>query len=346
MIQAILIVLVAGLLGRGFLRALYRRPLDNGLFGADYFVVGGMVLIGGAEAAHMAAIVLGRTFTDCVKVFAVILLLLLFLSALLIVWGRRLERHDKLFLKERNRRKIKKAITAEEKQRQMTVITLVFGVMVLVQLVLLGIGQNIYPTGDMTVETVNSMLETNQMYSVNPMTGQPYTAGIPMRLKILCLPTLYAILCDMSGLDAMQLVWQIVPMVVLLGSYAAFGSVAGALFPEENKKKGIFMIVVALLLWSNVAMYGMDGFGLQYAGYRGVSIRMGVLLPYTFGLVLRQKWRLLPLCILAEACIVWTLYGMGFCFFVTVAILGAKIVKWGLLQIKNSKKQVGKEGDL
>lgn len=346
MIQAILIIMVVGLLGRGALRTLYRSPLEHGLFAADYHIVGGMVMIGLAEVAHMAAVVLGRSFFDCVKIFAVGLLVLLFLSAFLIAWGRRLERHDKLFVKEMQRRKLKKAMATDGQQTEKKVIFVIFGIMVLIQAVLLVAEQKIYPTGDMTVETVNSILVNDGIYTVNPMTGEPYTVGIPLRLKILCLPTLYAILCDIFGTGAMQMVWSIVPVIVLLGSYLAFYTVAKALFPEDGKKRGVFMVIVALLLWINVAMYGVDGFGLQYAGYRGVSIRLGILLPYTFGLLLRRKWRLLPLCILAEACIVWTFYGMGACFFVTAVMLVPGLAMELFQNLKNKKKQDGKEGDL
>lgn len=55
----------------------------------------------------------------------------------------------------------------------------------------------------------------------------------------------------------------------------------------------------------------MDGFSLLYCGYRGVTVRNLVLIPYVFSLGLRKRWKTVLLCILAEACIVWTLYGLG-----------------------------------
>lgn len=108
------------------------------------------------------------------------------------------------------------------------------------------------------------------------------------------------------------------------------------------------MVLVALLLWVGDYMYGMDGFGVQYAGFRGVSVRMAILLPYTFGLILRRKWKPVVLCILAEACIVWTLYGMGACLFVAVAmavsgLLGKKLSACENRFRKNGKLQGGEE---
>lgn len=58
-------------------------------------------------------------------------------------------------------------------------------------------------------------------------------------------------------------------------------------------------------------MYGLEGFGLLHGGFQGVTIRNAVLMPYLFGLCLRRKWKLAILAILAESCLVWTLYGAG-----------------------------------
>ncbi len=320
MIQAIVIVLMAYLLGRGGLRILYKRPLQQGFTRADGVLVGGMILIGLAEVVHVVAVVLGRSFSNCESLFGIGLLVLLFVAALMVALGRRLERRDKLFAMENKRQKVKKALTANPQQMGNRVLILVFGLIVLLQVLTLLSEQKIYPVGDMTAETVNSMLVTDGIYQVNPLTGLAYTQGIPMRLKILCLPTLYAILCDMFGMTAVQVVWMLVPVLVLLACYLAFFTVARVLFAEDARKQGIFMVLVALLLWVGDYLYGMDGFGVQYAGFRGVTIRMAVLVPYTFGLCLRKKWRLVLLCILAEACIVWTLYGMGVCLAIAVGM--------------------------
>lgn len=328
MIEAILIILVACLLGRGALRALYRRTLPPDLNHADSVLVGGMIIIGLAEAAHVGAVVLERSFSDCVRLFAIGLVLLLLVSVVMLALGQRLERHNKVSVAE------------------FQGFFLLLGLMVLLQLLLIVTEQRVYLTGDMTAETVNSMLTTDGIYQVNPLTGQAYTEGIPLRLKLLCLPTLYAIVCDIFGLEATQVVWTLVPVLVLLGSYLAFSTVAKALFPEEGRKRSIFMVIVALLLWVGDYLYGMDGFALQYAGFRGVSIRMTILLPYTFGLILRKKWRLVPLCVLAEACIVWTLYGMGACLLAAVGMLLVEILQKRILLKHSPDTDCGKEGNL
>lgn len=331
------------LLGRGALRALYGKKAtwDTGF--ADSMLTGGMVVIGLAEAAHMGAVVLGQSFSDCVRLFLVGMLLLLIAAIVLIVIESRRKKTDKLWAKEAERQRIRNAMTAASNQTGERVLFLIFGIMVLIQILLMVSGRKIYLEGDMTVETVNSMLSTNTIYQINPMTGQPYTTGIPLRLKILCLPTLYGILCHFSGLDAIQVVWSLVPVLTLLGSYMAFYTVTKALFPSEGRKRAVFMVLVALLLWVGDYMYGMDGFAVQYAGFRGVSIRTAILLPYTFGLILRKKWKLVILCILAEACIVWTLYGMGACLLVTAGMVITGVIRKQVL--KNRKLSLQGDGE-
>lgn len=299
-------VIVLYFLGKGTLGALYRKDSVKDMGMTDTMLTGAIVVIGLAEAAHIGAVVLGRSFSDCVFLFLAGLAAALLGAAVLLILN-----YSKNKISE-----IKKPYSKEE-----TIFVLIWCGMVLIQLLLITESGRIYLTGDMTVETVNTMLATDTIYQMNPLTGQNYVQGIPMRLKMLCLPTLYAILCDVFRYDAMDLVWRVIPVFTLLGCYAAFYSVAKSLFEKDRKKISVFMIAVALLLWVGDYMYGMDGFGLQYAGFRGVSIRMLILLPYTISGVLRKKWVSVCLCILAEGCIVWTTYGLGMCLLTAVLML-------------------------
>lgn len=304
-------IIVLYFLGKGTLGALYKQDSVTDMGMTDIMLTGGIVVIGLAEAAHLGAIVLGRSFSDCVFLFLVGLAALLLGVAVLLI----------VRFSKKKMPGIKKPYSKEE-----TVFVMVWLGIVLVQLLLIADSGKVYLTGDMTAETVNTMLTTNTMYQINPMTGQQYVQGIPMRLKTLCLPTLYAILCNLFRCDATELVWHVIPVFTLLGCYLAFYNVAESLFGNDRKKRSVFMIVVSLLLWVGDYAYGMDGFGLQYAGFRGVSIRMLILLPYTISMVLRKKWQSVCLCVLAEACIVWTMYGLGMCLLVAAGLLFAEVV--------------------
>ena len=158
------------------------------------------------------------------------------------------------------------------------------------------------------------------------MTGMPYAEGMPLRLKILCLPTLYGSLCRWTGLRPALVIRTLVPMAVLLSCYVSFSVLGRTLFPEDRQKRACFLLLTSLLLWVGAYGYGMDGFNLLCCGWQGVAIRSGVLLPWTLSLCLRHKWFGAFLCVLAEGSIVWTFYGCGICLAVTAGMAVAQLL--------------------
>lgn len=177
-----------------------------------------------------------------------------------------------------------------------------------------------YVQGDMTVETVESFLRTGSIYGENPLTGGPVGEGMPARLKVLCLPTLYASICTLLHVTPQFLVWKAVPVVVLLGSYGAYACLARGLFPDDRRKRLLFLACTSLLFWVGSHAPGMDGFGLLTAGWRGETLRGAILVPYAVSLCLRRKYFHAILCCIAETCILWTSVGLGACAVVVAGL--------------------------
>lgn len=273
--------------------------------GWDFLLTGGILIIGLAETAHLAAVFLHWPFTRCAVLFGG----LAGAAAIAAVLG--------CFLIKPAEEQEKKRYGAAE-----GILCMVLAGVLVSQLFFVCGEGNQYRRGDMTVETVESFLVSDGVYQVNPMTGMPYTEGLPSRLKILCLPTLYGSLCKVTSLSPRVVVWKIAPVITLLGCYAAFASLGNCLFAgkRDRLKRLCFLAAVSLLLWAGTYRYGMDGFNVLHCGWRGVAIRNGVLVPWLFSLCLRRKWLSAILCVLAEACIVWTLYGLGVCLFVSAGM--------------------------
>lgn len=268
--------------------------------------------IGAAQAVHMLCLFGGIALGTCGRFYMVLLGLCLGLTVCLAL----LEKKFRKPLEERE---------LPDGGRPVALL-LAFGVTVGLQLLFILLGSNHYLEGDMMVETVASFLQTDGIYRVNPMTGMEYTAGVPMRIKILSLPTLYAMLCRNIGCSPTLFVWWLVPVAVCILCYCAFGSLSRALFPDRPAGRAFFLLVVALVLWTGSYRFGMDGFGLLFCGWRAVTIRNLILIPYTLSLCLRRRFAEVVLCILAEACICWTLYGMGMCLAMLVLYLGVDVV--------------------
>ena len=273
----------------------------------DFAVFLFIALIGAAEGAHMYVVLLHRSFSQCVPVFIAAAVTFMALLCGCFFWCRKKEGA----VAKDNREKL---------SRKEKLFLALFGVLVLSQILFAASGTWVYLQGDMTVETVGSFLETDVVYGVNPMTGAAYQGGIPMRLKVLCLPTLYGILSRITGIRPEYLVWQIIPVFTILFAYAAYSSLAVSLFPEEREKRLLFLVIVAVLIWIGSYRYGMDGFGILYSGWRGGTLRNMILIPYVLSLCLRRKYVLALACLVAEVCIVWTLYGLGACLAVAAGV--------------------------
>lgn len=281
--------------------------------GKDIILIGMSMIIGLAEVAHLAAMVLGWSFSCCALLFVAAAGVVVCALGSIYGYGKVVGRQT-AGTNELSGKKVGKSRTTY-------ILGGVFMLVVLSQMVFIGFGEGICRQGDMTVETVRSFLAEDAVYAVNPMTGRPYAGGIPMRLQILCLPSLYGFVCDVTGVSPLLLVQTIVPMAVLLCTYVAYGALGKALFAGDRAKRVCFLLLVSLLLWVGAYGLGLDGYNVLCCGWRGVTIRNAVILPWLFSLVLRRKWICALLCILAEACIVWTLYGMGVGILVVAGML-------------------------
>ena len=300
-------ILVTVVTGGGVLAVLYGKKQESTFPFADALLLGTIAMVGTVEAAHICAVAAKLSFSAAVKIFGV-LTAVLFLAALTFILVR-------YFRAGRNAdRKLEKQLKTPDKlPGKLSLLSVLFMLLVLSQAAYIAARGGVYLGGDMTVETVESFFYTDAIYQVNPLTGAAYQGGLPLRLEILCLPTLYGALSRLSGLESRLVVWTVVPLMTLLLSYSAFFCLGRCLFPTDRKKRELFMVVVALLLWAGGYHYVVDGFGVLYSGFRGTVIRNVALMPYLLSLCLRKRWLAALLCIAAECCIVWTLYGAGVC---------------------------------
>ncbi|MCQ2538817.1 MAG: DUF6077 domain-containing protein [Acetatifactor sp.] len=286
---------------------------------SDIVLTGFIATVGGAECAHVLAVFLHKSFS---------------LAAALTLGGTVAVFLCCLAFSVLVARRDRKSIDPLSKKEKWLLAAL--GCVCLWVFALLISGKTIDVHGDMTVETVQSFLTTDAPYSVNPLTGEAYTAGMPMRLRVLCLPTLYGAFCKFLPVTPWTWIHTIVPCFVFVLSLVAFYTLGTTLFPESRERRPLFLLAVVLLLLAGTYAYGMDGFGLISSGWRGVSLRNLILMPYVFALALRRRYMGIVLCILAEACLVWTLYGLGMCLLTAAGILICDLI----LRRRISKKEV------
>lgn len=325
-------IIIPWLFGRSFLTVFGGKSFGDDIYRGDFLLTGYIICIGLAEAAHFVGAFLGRSFSDCVKLFVLLCGFVSILSVIILTAGLliRRRRWGKLYVKKER----------EPLKKYQIFFGIVMALVIISQFLFLIFGDWEYRQWDMTPETVESFLHTNGIYTVNPLTGSAYTAGMPSRIKILCLPFLYAALCDLFGVSTQLLLFKLVPALVLVLAYVAYYGLARFFFPKDGEKRCVFVLIVALLFWAGSFLYGVEGFDLLYAGYAGVTLRGAVLLPMVVRACLQKRPMTVILCILAEACTVWTLYGAGQCLFVAVCLA---VVSFGskLWQKNKELKEAG-----
>lgn len=294
---------MAFLLGKAALELLYGREAKGEFAWEDAILTGFLLTIGLAEGAHVGALMHGQSVSAALKYFGI-----LFLGCLLVgglFYGIRVLHWRK------NKTNLVVAPKAERQKRNERILLAGIGIVLVSQLLAILFRTAVYLDADLTLETVVTFVKEDRLFGSNPLTGRPYTQGVPTRIKLLCLPTLYGMFCKGTGALPETVVYKVVPAVVLIMAYLAYASVGRTLFSEKKWQADLFLLLAGILFWVEDSMYGLEGFGLLHAGFQGTAIRGGVLLPYLFGLCLRRKWKLAAGVILAEACIVWTLYGAG-----------------------------------
>lgn len=279
----------------------------------DSYITGVMIAVGITEVAHLMAVFLRQSFSMIAKAWVAFILIISLIASVICLF----------IIKNKKKKKIKRSGEYIEK------IYLLFGLSVIIQFVMIMTGNELYREGDMMVETVQTFISSGEVYQVNPLTGQAYEQGLPLRIEILSLPTLYGVLSQQFSIPVDVIVERMIPAVVLMTGYLAYSCLGDVLFEQsyhKDKKKAIFLCIISLLIWFGDYNVFMDGFGVMHNGYLGTSIRNMILLPYTITMCLREKWMMVVLCVIAEACIVWTLYGLGACLAVALLIVAVKFI--------------------
>jgi hypothetical protein len=313
-------------LGLGAVRLLYGKRDAKLPEIADACLTGFLVCIGLAFGAQLTALLGSRSFSDCVAVFLASLAVMAAASSAVLWKGRKLSKEAASSVGARGRGLF--APGARLSRAPWTRLLPLSLAAAFLWLLLLSqasapAARVLSRSGDMTLETVQTFLATDRIWERNPLTGREYVSGVPLRLKILALPALYAGLCRLTGFTPEEIVCRYVPALVVFGACLVYYRLAAVLFGGNAVRRRIFMILAASALLLGTNREVMDGFGLLYGAYRGTAIRNVILLPYTVCLCLEKKWKSVPLCVLAEACIVWTFYGLGVCLLAAVLLAAA-----------------------
>lgn len=144
-------------------------------------------------------------------------------------------------------------------------------------------------SGDFTVETVNTTIQSDLIYENHPGMGDTFAYGITFRGKLVSLPLFYAYLKELFSFGevfpchASVIVYRMIPIWGLLLSYLVYGLWAGVFFgrtDQGGRRAVLFFIGLGVIIL--FGSYSEDSifYYQMYRGFRGETLVFAVLIPY------------------------------------------------------------------
>jgi len=156
----------------------------------------------------------------------------------------------------------------------------VFGVLLLIQLILTILMA--YEEGDDAFYLAISVIteSSDTMYQILPYTGA--TTGLDARHGLAPFPIWIAWLARVSGVHAVTIAQVLLPLVIILMTYAIYYLIGVRLFAQKEHKLPFFMILVELLvLFGGYSVYSAENFLLVRAS-QGKAVIANIILPFLF----------------------------------------------------------------
>lgn len=271
----ILMALLPFILGMGLLCSIHLmqgKKIQFRYYFTDAWLAGGIITLAIGEVAHIMGAFLQYSLSDAEKIFWCGMTIACVLAFLMVVVAFA----KKLFFTKLQVPKGDRSFMA----------VIWFLLLLTLEIIFIFCTAPVKIPGDITVETVKSFLSTNAIYAVNPLTGRAYTVGISERIKLLELPTLYAILSKTFGIDAVSLIRHTIPIVTLMASVMAYYRLSRFLFGERGKWNYLFLFfILSVFLFGDQAKF-LPGYQVLHSGFLGEGVRNNVLMPLTLSALL------------------------------------------------------------
>lgn len=233
----------------------FRSDRDAGI--AMRYISGSFVML---CAMQVATLVLRFFSWDFERVSISCWVLLGLIGILTVIFAR-----DRLFYVSRERMRLNDG-------------SIVFGILLLVQLVAVFCAKKDV-LNDTTAETIQTILYTNSVNEVNPVTGLEPVLPMSTLPSLTALPVFYASLVYVTGADVSFLLYRIVPMLVLLLSYTVYGLLGRALF-DSDRKRSYFLVLLSLLNIFGCFSDSLMPYQLLHRGFAGDTIAFAVIFPF------------------------------------------------------------------
>lgn len=139
---------------------------------------------------------------------------------------------------------------------------------------------------DIVLETVNTTVSTETMFTYHPLTGMIMDGGMITSKKIVTLPLFYAVFADFFGMEAKYLLYLVINVIVIGCSYYACALLLNKVTILTRSKMYAYWMVYGLLILAGDYHKSTLAYRLLYQGYEGITICFGVMMPYLLYVIL------------------------------------------------------------
>lgn len=298
-----------------------RKIFDRGGRGVvDTYICGVMTMIAVSGVLHLFVMFTNRPFGDYLKLYPVILAVPMVIGFVLTIFEIR-KNNAEFSVKARLIAFFRSWFGSKELQ--------IFAALTLVAIVLCVLKIITGATdisGDFTLETIRTTMQTDSIYQYNSLTGKVLEEGMPIRQQILTLPFFFAFLSEFFGVEITLLLYKVFPCYTLFLGMLTYSRFAGTLFVKEKEKQMIFMFVISFMLLVGDYASTSPAALVLHQGFTGSALCTAMVIPFAIYACMNRKWFMACLCVAAELFLIWTTYGLGFSVLVIILFAIIEIV--------------------
>lgn len=155
--------------------------------------------------------------------------------------------------------------------------------------------------GHDTAEKVVTMLDTGALAGWDALTGETAPVQGNWKQQLENLPVFYACLCRLFSLAPADVLFGIVPYVVLFVTFCVISLFAELMFENDRRSRARAMLLFAFITVCGNTAYMNTSFGLLHYPYEAMTIFSCILLPLAFCLAMKKENLLWLLLVFANA---------------------------------------------
>lgn len=260
--------LAAGIVCKGILRWKETNQIETYLIGFFLlFFLQGVIFI--------PCVFAGMPFSLACRLLLLVSAVILILGLVMALWG-------KMRAKQADSAEEKKKLSWRKGDKLIYAVMMAVFVLLVIRMIL---GLDLL-RDDIVLETVNTTIHTDTMFTYHPLTGMMMDGGMIASKKIVTLPLFYAAIAELLEMETHHLLYFVINIWVMVCSYYACALLFTKVTTVTRRKMYAYWTVYGLLILAGDYHQSTLTYRLLYQGYEGATICFAILMPYLLYVIL------------------------------------------------------------